>query len=154
MPGRKEPPGTGCAMPRQWQRRCRYMGNFGGPHEHPSGSHVALSIYRARSAWAELPAVWESNCRGSPLRDLASYMGKLFVRYWPDIFTPDDAYGMSTQRNGNEPFAQQFFERGAFMQLRYLKVINRLIATLGKQRVEKSRSHCLFRPLPPRVFRD
>ena len=44
------------------------------------------------------------------------------------VTAPDDAYGLSTQRNGNEPFAPQFFDEG-------------LHALLGL-------------PLPPRVFRD
>ena len=104
--------------PQHWMRNaaavadaCRYMGNFVIRTNVVQDPFIALSIYRARNIVEQSFQQFKNQTAGDRLYATSStYMG-------PDIgpvTAPDDAYGMSAQRNGNEPFAQQFFDEGLY----------------------------------------
>ena len=101
--------------PQHWMRNaaavaeaCRYMGNFVIRTNVVQDPFIALSIYRARNI------VEQSFQQRSSLRDLKHLHGQAVCPGIGPVTAPDDAYGMSAQRNGNEPFAQQFFDEGLY----------------------------------------
>ena len=94
---------------------CRYMGNFVIRTNVVQDPFIALSIYRARNIVEQSFQQFKNQTAGDRLYATSStYMGKLFVQVLAPVTAPDDAYGMSAQRNGNEPFAQQFFDEGLY----------------------------------------
>ena len=94
---------------------CRYMGNFVIRTNVVQDPFIALSIYRARNIVEQSFQQFKNQTAGDRLYATSKHLhGQAVCPGIGPVTAPDDAYGMSAQRNGNEPFAQQFFDEGLY----------------------------------------